>query len=359
MNRAHRAGAIIGSGFAAAALAIGAGLPAQAASPAGWRVVSSQHYGSATAYSGLMTVVAPAKKDAWALGSSDLSGATAGTPVAEQWNGAAWQTATLPSGLTSYIEAASAPGSKDIWAVSGLGEYVLHYDGTTWSVAKQWAPGGGLALELTGVTAFSPTNVWVFGGPGGNPGLGTWHLHGTTWTQVTGPGGGITTASALSARDIWAIGASSAPQRTVVHYNGTTWQKVASPALSGLQFNGIEALSATNIWLSAMKGSKPELVHYNGQVWQPITVPWSLSAGHLASDGQGGVWVTGDKLANNGAYALHYTSAGAWSRTLLGTQALVSSFALIPGTTSVWAAGFLPDPTSGGDAAVWAHGAAG
>ena len=44
MNRAHRAGAIIGSGFAAAALAIGAGLPAQAASPAGWRVVSSQHY---------------------------------------------------------------------------------------------------------------------------------------------------------------------------------------------------------------------------------------------------------------------------------------------------------------------------
>ncbi|HEY5351902.1 MAG TPA: hypothetical protein VIK57_05565 [Streptosporangiaceae bacterium] len=313
MNRAHRVRVIIGSGFAAAALAVGAGLPAQAASPTGWRVVSSQHYGSATAYSGLMTVVAPAKKDTWALGGSDLSGATAGTPVAEQWNGAAWQTATLPSGLTSYIEAASAPGSKDIWAVSGLGEYVLHYDGITWSVAKQWAP-GGIALQLTGVTAFSPMNVWVFGGPGGDPGLGTWHLHGTTWTQVTGPGGGITTASALSARDIWAIGASSAPQRTIVHYDGTRWQKVASPALSGLQFNRIDALSATNIWLSAMKGSKP---------------------------------------------ALHYTSAGAWSRTLLGTQALVSSFALIPGTTSVWAAGFLPDPTSGGDATVWAHGAAG
>ena len=66
MNRAHRARAIIGSGFAAAALAAGAGPPAQAASATGWRVVSSQHYGTATAYSGLMTMVAPAKKDAWA-----------------------------------------------------------------------------------------------------------------------------------------------------------------------------------------------------------------------------------------------------------------------------------------------------
>ena len=358
MNRAHRTRAIIGSALAAAALAVGAGLPAHAASATGWRVVSSQHYGGATAYSGLMTVVAPGKKDAWTLGGSDLSGGTAGTPVAEQWNGAAWQTATLPSGLTSYIEAASAPSGHDVWAVSGLGEYVLHYDGTTWSVAKQWAP-GGIALQLTGVTAFSPTNVWVFGGPGGDPGLGTWHLQGTTWTQVTGPGGAITTASALSARNIWAIGASSAPQRTIVHYNGTRWLKVADPALSGLQFNGIVALSATNIWLSAMKGSKPELVHYNGQQWQLITVPWSVSVGHLASDGQGGVWVTGDKLANNGAYALHYTSAGAWSRHLLGAQALVSSFALIPGTTSVWAAGFLPEVATGGDATVWAHGAAG
>ena len=88
-------------------------------------------------------------------------------------------------------------------------------------------------------------------------------------------------------------------------------------------------------------------------------MPWSLSVGHLASDGRGGVWVTGDKLANNGAYALHYSGAGAWSRHLLDAQALVSSFALIPGTTSVWAAGFPPEATSGGDATVWAHGAAG
>jgi hypothetical protein len=48
MNRAHRARAAIGSGLAAAALAAGAGLPAQAASATGWRVVSSQHYGPRT-----------------------------------------------------------------------------------------------------------------------------------------------------------------------------------------------------------------------------------------------------------------------------------------------------------------------
>ena len=96
MNRAHRARVTVGSGLAAAALVLGAGLPAQAASATGWRVVSSQHYGGANAFSGLTSVVAPARADAWAFGGSDISGATAGTPVAEQWNGTAWQNVALP-----------------------------------------------------------------------------------------------------------------------------------------------------------------------------------------------------------------------------------------------------------------------
>ena len=358
MNRAHRARATLGSGLAAAALAVGAGLPAQAASATGWRVVSSQHYGAANAFSLLTSVVAPSRADAWAFGGSDLSGATAGTPVAEQWNGTAWQNAALPGGLADSIEAASAPGPGDIWAVSRLGEYVLHWDGTTWAVARQWAP-GGIPLQLTGVTAFSAKNVWVFGAGGSGPGLGTWHLHGTTWTQVTGVAGGITEASAVSATDMWAIGASSAPQDTIVHYNGSAWTPVTDPALSGLQFQGILAGSDTDIWLSAMNGSQPELLHFDGQQWQTIAIPWSLSAGNVASDGHGGVWITGDKVSTNSSYALHYSQAGTWSRHLFGTQTPLLSLALIPGTTSVWGAGGAVQPDGSGNATIWAYGAAG
>jgi len=176
-------------------------------------------------------------------------------------------------------------------------------------------------------------------------------------TKVTGLAGGITTASALSPASMWAIAAGSAPQDTIAHYNGTGWQKVTSPALSGLQFNGILARSASDIWLSAMNGTKPILVHFNGHQWQRAAVPFTLSIGSLAADGQGGLWIAGDQVSNNHSYALHRTAAGAWSRTLLSTQALVGGFALVPGTTSAWAAGATPQGT-GSDATIWAHGPA-
>jgi len=46
------------------------------------------------------------------------------------------------------------------------------------------------------VTALGPDDVWVFGGPGADPGVGTWHFNGHSWTQITSaPGNGIVTAS--------------------------------------------------------------------------------------------------------------------------------------------------------------------
>jgi hypothetical protein len=184
-----------------AALSAPAGLAqAQPAARQGWRIFATHHFGAAQDINGLSTVVAPARNDAWALGGTGFYGS--GVPVAEHWNGRRWRPAALPSGLTDAITAASAPAANDIWAVSGLGGYVLHYNGSAWSVARRWNP--SIFQELTGVTAFSRTDVWVFG-PGG---VGTWHLHGRTWTRATsGASREVATASALSPRNIWALGA--------------------------------------------------------------------------------------------------------------------------------------------------------
>jgi hypothetical protein len=46
-----------------------------------------------------------------------------------RWNGTGWQQATLPGGLTDEIIGASAPAANDVWAVSFLGGYLLHYHG--------------------------------------------------------------------------------------------------------------------------------------------------------------------------------------------------------------------------------------
>ena len=347
--------------MAATALPIAASLPAMAAASPGWRVVASRHYGPAAQYNGLFSVVTTGRKDAWAFGGTNLSGGSpSSVPVAEHWNGRTWRNARLPGGLTNEIIAASAPAPKDIWAVSFQGGYALHWNGAKWAVAKRWKVNQSLAQQLTGVTAFSPSNVWVFGGAGANPGLGTWHLHGRTWTKITGPGADIEQASALSASDIWAVGGNSnAPEDVVVHYSGGVWRQAASRALRGLQFADILALSRTNVWASATRFSAghntPFLVHMSGSRWTRVKIPWAVLPGAIASDAHGGLWMGAVQVGgSNSSWVLHLSRAGKWYRVRL-SDALSPALAHIPGTSSLWAAGALPTKT-GWNTAIWAHG---
>lgn len=351
----RRAGAVCAA--AATAVIISGIIPAQAATSPGWRQVHSQHYGPANDYSVYGTVVASAKNSAWVLGGSDWSGGngTSRHPVATHWNGKAWGGYTLPSGMTSYIIAASAPSASDIWAVTYFGGYVLHWNGSRWTVAKRLPDNGG---EVTGVTALSATNVWVFGGGGAIGGLGTWHYNGKSWQQRTGSAAGLERASALSANSIWAVGSGASPDSTIQHFNGKTWQTVSAKALSGLQFFGIRAFSGTNVWVTAVTqgGTQPAyLVHFNGASWTRIKVPWSVQVNNLVSDGHGGLWLTGFSFSVSSSqfYVIHRTSAGAWSRTAISANP--QGLALIPGTTSLWAVGAKMTST-GSDAVIWAYG---
>lgn len=360
MTRTRNLCAALGAAATAAGLVAAGGLVAQAAASPGWRIVANHHYLPRADNNGLLSVVAPAKTDAWAFGGNNV-GSAQGRPIAEKWNGSTWHTATLPVGVTGNLEAASAPAAKDIWAVSEETGYLLHFNGSAWSVAKRFTEG----LVATGVTAFGPRNVWVFGTTGFGPGLGTWHLHGTTWTQVTGLGGSITTASALSASDIWAIGSKVNPQDAIVRYQGSGWKQVTSKALSGGQFNNILALSSTNVWVSGVKAGTetPLLVHLHGTTWTAVTVPFKLNLGAMTSDGHGGLWMTSGALPpTNRSWAVHLaissTGARTWTRQLLTSGGGgVFDITRIPGTTSLWAVGSKPaTATTGSSAAIWADG---
>jgi hypothetical protein len=362
MIRQRRARIVIGAGLAAVAAgsALAAPSAARAATTPGWRVVSAIHQGAAADINGLVTVVSPAKTDAWAFGGAEVNGVTGGTPIAERWNGSRWRAAALPAGLTGVLGAASAPGSGDIWAVTQLSGLVLHYNGSKWSVAKRFKENSELPIELTGVTAFSPTDVWVFGSPGAYPGFGTWHLHGRTWTQVTGAGGSIASASALSASNIWAIGANAlAPQDIVVHYNGSTWSQSRGAALDNVQFSGIVALSPGNVWAtgSTYNGTTnvPWLLHWNGKAWARIKVPWAVLLGHPVSDGAGGLWAPAVVPASGNTYAVHRTKTGTWRRYLITKTGQAYALGLIPGTTSMWDVGENSN-AAGADGTVWAYG---
>jgi hypothetical protein len=348
----------IAAALAAAALALVTCLPGTAAASTGWHVVFQAHYGAPSLANGLFDVAASGKTNAWAVGGTDLSNSTPGAPVAGHWNGTSWQTAALPSGLTGDLFAVSAPAPDDAWAVSSLTGYALHWNGTSWSVAMRW-PEHQLPSQITDVTAFSPTNVWVFGGPGAFPGIGTWHLIGTTWHHVTGLATGVTFVSALSRSDMWAIGDNASPEDILQHYNGTTWQRLSSPALTGLNFTRILALSDTNVWAIGSPGGGPkeQLLHFDGTQWTsvPITVPSGVQLVSIASDGNGGLWFSG--FGPSAQWAVHRSAGGTWSSTQLVPGSTVFDFTLIPGTTSLWGAGGLNAGT-GADVAIWGHGPA-
>ncbi|HEY1641744.1 MAG TPA: hypothetical protein VGG35_13725 [Streptosporangiaceae bacterium] len=338
--------------------------PARAAASTGWQTAYRHHYGATANYSSYFAVVAPGRNDVWAFGSSDESHLTTAHPVAVRWNGRHWRASALPGGLTDEIVAASAPGRSDIWAVSLFGRYVLHWNGSRWAVAKRFKGSGGLAQELTGVRAFSRTNVWVFGAPGANPGLGTWHYNGRTWTQQGGAASGVLRVSALSPTNMWGIGSANSPQDSLVHYNGSHWRRLTAGALKNTQFNGIAAVSATNIWAvgAAAGGQLPgRALHWNGASWKRVSIPWQVELRQIVADGHGGFWMTatsGTPGSGLVQWIVHRSRSGAWSRSRIGQQPTgIFALARVPGSDGVRAAGALATATAS-DAIVLRHSSA-
>jgi hypothetical protein len=335
-----------------AALAISAAVPAFAASSPGWRRVDTVHFGAAGTPSEFAAIAPLSSSLAWAGGGLGDGG---GVPRAYRWTGSAWKASALPTGLQGPIERISAQSGTDIWAIGGntqgtSGGYIVHYNGSKWSTSKRFAGFG----ELTGVTAFGPSNVWVFGGPGASPGFGTWQYNGTTWTEAaTATSLGIVSASAVSPANMWAIGSVMVGGDSIFHYTGT-WTQAKASALSGLEFGDILAKSATNVWATAHGGTKAYLVHRTPSGWTRIAVPWPVNLTGITTDGQGGFWLTAFG-SSGAALVLHRSAAGNWTRTSLAQSGFASGIARIPGTTSLWATGDV-NTSSGSNAVIWADG---
>jgi hypothetical protein len=262
----------------------------------------------------------------------------------------------------------SADSSSDAWAISG-GGYVLHWQGGRWSVAKTLREHGE-PVPLTGVTALSPGDVWVFAGAGNGALVardagaresgGTWHLSGTKWNHVTGLGGDITIASAVSSANIWAIAAGNlTPDTLIARYTGGRWRQVTARALAGKQFQAITALADGQVWVAAQtNASHAYLIHLTSRDrWVTEKLPWPVALINISPDGQGGVWLTAS--SNSGQYLIHRTASGRWHRTLIAPDAGdIIAISQVGNNSSLWGAG-AAGPEPGASAAVWAYGRAG
>jgi hypothetical protein len=330
-------------------------VPAATTSSA-FKMAVIRHYGLPANASGYSVIVVTGLDQAWAFGGTNPGGPSA--PVATLWNGDTSVTATLPSGLTSFISDASATSGSDIWAASQYGRYILHFDGVRWSVARHWQQG-----QVTGVTAVTPSDVWVFGTSAqGTSDIGTWHYDGTDWDRVPGPAGSIVRASAISASDIWAIAATPASY-SVLRFDGTNWQPVPTgDALDGVHVRDILAISTADVWIlgneaNASGGVRLVLLHWNGADWSSPVASIDAWAGRLAPGPGRTVLVTATPAsASAGGLIIQASASGGQveisPQSWLSTTGGISDVTLAGPDHVMWVSGAVLTRI-GGDAVIW------
>jgi hypothetical protein len=319
-----------------------------------WHLVVNRHYGrpaNASGYSEILT----AGQVIWAFGGTNPGGQS--SPVAVYRARDSWQSSALPRGLPDFINSASASGPSDIWAVSGYGRYILHWDGRRWHLARRWRQGGA----LSGVAAVSHQDVWVFGTSAyGVQTIGTWHFDGRSWTADKGVGQDVYRASAVSGRDIWGI-AAGRHSDSIERFGRRGWRHVRTGRiLVGVRWRDILAASANDVWVlgnaADRQGSgRLVLAHWNGRRWTRITTALDAWAGQLATAGPGRVVATATSpgLLGNGI-VLELTSTGHLASTSIASSlgSGVSDVVFAPRSRVLWASGGILTRL-GGNAAVW------
>lgn len=175
-----------------------------------------------------------------------------------------------------------------------------------------------LYASLFGVAAVSPTNAWAVGQYQAGTVLRTLIVHwdGKTWQRVASPdpaaGGDVLSGVAVvSAGQAWAVGGRNG-QPLILRWNGFTWKVAPSPVLAqGGALAAVTAISATDAWAVGLGGSgSPQTVieHWNGKSWQVIPSPVrtgeldavsASSASDVWAAGFDGNWSTGHVLAEH------------------------------------------------------------
>ncbi|HEY7323838.1 MAG TPA: hypothetical protein VH520_03340 [Streptosporangiaceae bacterium] len=334
------------------------GLPANpdTAASSAFRMMVIRHYGLPANASGYSVILVTGSQQAWAFGGTNPGGPSA--PVAALWNGATTVTSSLPTGLTSFISDASATSSSDVWAASQYGRYLLHFDGVRWQVARRWQQG-----QITGVTAVTPTDVWVFGtSADGTSAIGTWHYDGAAWQRVPGLAGSIVRASAITASDIWAIAASPATY-SVLRFDGMHWQQIPTgSALNSVHVRDILAISGSDVWVLGDKtdgsgGVRLVLLHWNGAGWSSLLTPVNAWAGRLAAGPDRTVLVTATP-ADSSASGLIVQASATGGRLVITPRSWLSAGGISDvalagrAARSLWVSGAVLTRI-GGDAVIW------
>ena len=198
---------------------------------------------------------------------------------------------------------------------------------------------------LTSVSAVSASDAWAVGNA---PGLAL-HWNGTRWVRTAIPHSSSLSAlngvSALSASDAWAVGALGDVSTTTLalRWNGTAWARVPTPSPG--RFTDLTSVSAASPADAWAVGVNPALaLRWNGMAWTQVAVPHPPGSSLLGVStlSPTDAWAVGNHVANHTArtLVLHWNGT-AWAQVASpnvgGTGVLLGVAALSP--TDAWAVG--------------------
>jgi hypothetical protein len=263
----------------------------------------------------LSSIAATAANDVWVVGSyKDSSAPGKGIkPLLAHWDGHQWRLVTsgdLPT--LGELYSVAALSSSDVWATGdsfssqddSSQSLILHWDGQQWSVVSHPERAGTFNTSLNAITALSANDVWAVGYDSYNHPSQyqanvnetlVEHWDGTSWKVVPSPSTGLnddlTSVTAISANDIWAVGSTDqgmsnsstnagapiAPEGQIEHWDGKSWNIVRQAQSSG-PLSEIAAISTNDIWaVGALADAHDvvtsELEHWDGQHWSSVSFP--------------------------------------------------------------------------------------
>jgi len=245
-----------------------------------WTTVASPNPGLASAIvcsnlnsGNVLTAVATVSaNDVWAVGYFFGCSSILLRPMAVHWNGVQWSVVPTPKLNTNdnaAFNSVVALAANDIYAVGyqpasngAVLTLIEHWNGVAWSVVSS-PNGNSTGNVLTSVTANSPTDIWAVGdqvAPGVEARTLALHFDGGTWSIVPTPnpvhGGNLTqnvltSVVAVAPNDVTAVGyilANLTELTMVQHWDGNSWTVVASPNVSNNagSFNTLRGVTAVN-----------------------------------------------------------------------------------------------------------------
>lgn len=172
---------------------------------------------------------------------------------------------------------------------------------------------------------------------------------------------------ALSATDVWAVGATNSPSRALIlHFDGRAWGAV--PNACGSDLRGVSAVPGTNtLWAVGADAA----CFYDGATWTPTSVPDTPDLAGVSATSPTDVWAVGRQVSCDSmschfrSVILRWDGAG-WNRVshplaqeLLDVQVVAPGQVWAVGTDnlgtvierwngSAWSVVPSPDPEAGG-----------